>query len=65
MDQGVHITVFNTGWVKADNRVLLSGAESFGHPRVSWCKPGCDHRPHPLPGRMAGIAGQRYGICES
>lgn len=27
MGQGVHITVFNTGWVKADNRVLLSGGD--------------------------------------
>lgn len=27
MGTGIHITVFNTGWVKADNRVVLSGGE--------------------------------------
>jgi len=68
MAEGVHITVFNTGWVKADNRVILSGGEkNMGMPAL------CALIEHPTQWNIlydTGYSkdlyrGQRHGIRKS
>jgi len=63
MGQGVHITVFNTGWGKVDNRVLLSGGDKKNSDMPALCA----LTEHPTQGNilLADIAGQRNGMRKS